>query len=556
MKKQRISAICCALIMAMAAASCSNSETTTSTNSEASKPSTSTATSSSQSSEAAGETGGSDVIDELTLPLTNEDVTLTVWKSWSNDYTPDLNEFAVVKEMEEKTGVHVEYQTVAASSAVEKYGMLLSSGDLPDLIAHNNINGYPGGGEKAIADGVYVDMTEYVEKYMPNYRKLRLTDETTRKMTVTDNGKMWGVFMLRCNDAMEVVPEPAWCGLVIRKDWLDDLGMDMPVTIDDWHDVLTAFKNEKGCEAPLMVTNVGYPKADYFLSAYGVGSEFYNDNGTVKFGPIEEGYRQYLEMASQWYAEGLIDPNFISNNVSWNAPADYIATGKAGAGTLSWAATADTYLEDGRATEPGFYLAAVSGPVLHEGEVAQSRTNSYSVQVATAMTTSCKTPEIAAMWMDYMYTKDGMEANSYGDSSCFTVENGKYAYTDVVMNPSSGLAPQSEQFSHIFGDNVGMVSWQRFDLLNPAERLAAREVYDADGTDLVLPQIEMTDEEGLKYNSLYTDIQTMVQEKTAAYIMGTESLDTYDDFVASIKAMNIDECIALKQAALDRYEAR
>ena len=86
--------------------------------------------------------------------------------------------------------------------------------------------------------------------------------------------------------------------------------------------------------------------------------------------------------------------------------------------------------------------------------------------------------------------------------------------------------------------------------------MAAREVYDADGTSLVLPQIELTDAEGLEYNSLYTDIQTMVQEKTAAYVMGTESLDTYDNFIASIKAMNIDRCIELKQAALDRYEAR
>lgn len=496
------------------------------------------------------------MLNELPLPLTNEKVSLTLWKPWNNDYTPDLNEFAVVKEMEEKTGVHVEYQTVLTSSASEKYGMLLASNDLPDMICHTSNIAYPGGGEKAISDKIYVDMTELVEKYMPNYRKLRLSDEDTRKITVTDSGAIWGIYMLRSNDALEIVPEPSWCGLVIRQDWVKDLGMEMPVTLDDWHEVLTAFKTQKNCEAPLMVTNIGIPKADYFLSAFGVTSEFYNDNGTVKYGPLEEGYRQYLEMAAKWYDEGLIDPNFISNNVSWNAPADYIATGKAGAGTLSWAATADTYVEDGRATDPNLYLAAVQGPVLKKGDVAQAGVTSYCALTPTALTTSCKYPEIAAMWMDFMYTKDGMEANSYGDSSCFTEENGKYSYTDVVMKPSSGLAPQTEQFSHIFGDNLGLVSWQRFDLLNPAERLAAREVYDADGTSLVLPQIELTDAEGLEYNSLYTDIQTMVQEKTAAYVMGTESLDTYDNFISSIKAMNIDRCIELKQAALDRYEAR
>lgn len=496
--------------------------------------------------------------EEITLPLTDEPITLTMWKPWSNDYTPDLNDYKIVQEMEEETGVHIEFITVPAATAVEKYGMLLASGDLPDMIFHGNGGdiAYPGGGEKAIEDGVFLDMAPYVEKYMPNYARLRLSDEDTRKITVTDTGKMWGIYMLRSNDALEVVPEPSWVGLVIRQDWLDELGLEKPHTLDEWHTVLTAFKNEKGCEAPLMVTNVGIPKCDYFLSAFGVMSEFYNDNGTVKFGPLEEGYRQYLEMAAQWYAEGLIGPNFISNNVSWNVPVDYIATGKAGVGTLSWAATGTTYREDGRASDPDFFLSAIQGPVLHEGEVCQARNTSYCALTPTAVTTSCKHPEIAAKWLDYMFTKAGMEANSYGDSTCYTETDGVYAYTDVIMNPESGLAPQTEQFCHIFGDNVGLVSWERFNLLNPADRLAAREVYDADGTSLVLPQIEMTDTEALEFNSLYTDIKTMVQEKTAAYVMGTESLDTYDDFVATIKSLGIEECIALKQAALDRYSAR
>ena len=51
-------------------------------------------------------------------------------------------------------------------------------------------------------------------------------------------------------------------------------------------------------------------------------------------------------------------------------------------------------------------------------------------------------------------------------------------------------------------------------------------------------------------------IQTYVQEKTAGYIMGSEPLDTYGDFVETVKGMNIDRCIEIQQAALDRYDAR
>ena len=38
--------------------------------------------------------------------------------------------------------------------------------------------------------------------------------------------------------------------------------------------------------------------------------------------------------------------------------------------------------------------------------------------------------------------------------------------------------------------------------------------------------------------------------------MGSEPLDTYGDFVETVKGMNIDRCIEIQQAALDRYDAR
>ena len=66
----------------------------------------------------------------------------------------------------------------------------------------------------------------------------------------------------------------------------------------------------------------------------------------------------------------------------------------------------------------------------------------------------------------------------------------------------------------------------------------------------------MTEDEGNEYNPIFAQIQTLVQEKTVAYIMGTESMDTYDDFLASLKSLNIDRCIEIQQAAFDRYNAR
>ena len=145
--------------------------------------------------------------------------------------------------MEEKTNVKIEFTTVASSIAKEKFGILLASQDLPDMI-ENNV-AYPGGGEKAISDGVYIDMAPYVETYMPNYRALRESDETVRKMTISDTGKMWGIYPLFCDNDKTLCAEPSWIGMVIRQDWLDDLKLEQPHTIDEWHTVLTAFKEDR-----------------------------------------------------------------------------------------------------------------------------------------------------------------------------------------------------------------------------------------------------------------------------------------------------------------------
>ena len=45
---------------------------------------------------------------------------------------------------------------------------------------------------------------------------------------------------------------------MIRKDWLDDLGLEVPETIDEWYTALKAFKEEKGATAPLTLNTYAF----------------------------------------------------------------------------------------------------------------------------------------------------------------------------------------------------------------------------------------------------------------------------------------------------------
>ncbi len=68
--------------------------------------------------------------------------------------------------------------------------------------------------------------------------------------------------------------------------------------------------------------------------------------------------------------------------------------------------------------------------------------------------------------------------------------------------------------------------------------------------------ISMTDEESAEYNSMYTDIKTLVDETTVKYIMGTESLDTFETFREGLRTYGVEHCAELWQAAYERYLAR
>ena len=101
----------------------------------------------------------------------------------------------------------------------------------------------------------------------------------------------------------------------IWKDWLDELGLEVPTTMDEWHTVLTAFKEKKGAAAPYTFeyTNNQYLTSDPFAYAYGTNRSFYvGSDGKVHFGATEEGYKEFLTTMAQWYGEGLIDPDLAT----------------------------------------------------------------------------------------------------------------------------------------------------------------------------------------------------------------------------------------------------
>lgn len=116
--------------------------------------------------------------------------------------------------------------------------------------------------------------------------------------------------------------------MLYRKDWLDNLGMKEPTTLDELHDMLYAFtyndpdgngvKDTYGIDV-----SSGWCGLWPVIGAFGLtntlngnGSFRLNPDGTVTYSTVTEEYKQALAVIEQWYQEGILDPNGITDDRS------------------------------------------------------------------------------------------------------------------------------------------------------------------------------------------------------------------------------------------------
>jgi putative aldouronate transport system substrate-binding protein len=164
-------------------------------------------------------------LKELSLPLCEEKQELTVWLAYSGTVMKDLNEIESVKKMEELTNVHINWVPVNQDDMVQKFGTLIASGDLPDIIQPNY---YPGGYEAGVEDGIiHPNMDYYIRNYMPNYMALLNSNEQLKREATADSGKMI-VAKVIVGQANTVESEGTYMGLAYRADLWRSSGWTCP----------------------------------------------------------------------------------------------------------------------------------------------------------------------------------------------------------------------------------------------------------------------------------------------------------------------------------------
>jgi putative aldouronate transport system substrate-binding protein len=458
------------------------------------------------------------------------------------------NDQILWKEVPKRTGVTVEWEHVASAEWTAQLGLVMASGDLPDLIHQVNpvLAGQYG------VQGALRPLQDLIKEHAPNLQKLLDENPSVKGQITSPDGNIY--FFPR----MLLDPKTqCFVGWAIRKGWVDEVGKEMPSTLDELYDVLKAIKEKHPERYPYLFD----PRP--FIWEFGVGSrgpnnnnDFFIEDNQIKYGPKDPRYKEAVTYLNKLYSEGLIDPEYLTINSGWSDEGLGRVTQEIGGLVVgSWAGFLtrfnQTLAADGK--EADFVAMRPPG----EGNLL-GRHNSVDAGVGGVITsTSEYAVEITRMF-DYLCSEEGRLLVNFGlEGDTYNMIDGKPVYTDkVTKHPTLGILAYCNNY-------IGNVStWPT--VLMPESYIATlsdpealegnRMVAEEYSDDIKTPTLQFTDEERARVQELERDINTFIDENLHAFIMGDKDLSQFDDFLSVLDKMNVDELIQIYTTAYDRYK--
>lgn len=471
---------------------------------------------------------------------------------------PNLGDTPWAQYVMEKTGIEIEFIHPTVGSEEEEFSILIASGEYPDII-ENMWTSYPGGPQAAINDGVIIDLDDVMANNAPNFSKLMADHPDIDKRVKTINGSYYCFPFLRGLESPNITQFSA--GMILRKDVLDELGLEMPETIDEWETTLRAFK-KAGFEAPFVTRNEWMK--DVWSPGFDNWGDFYVEDGTVKNGLIEASRKDFISKMHDWYEEGLIDRDWLVADKASNQT--YFTTGKSAAVYAPFGQGLGQYTqvmneenpeitqEDIRCTVP---VTSVKG---QNAKFSKMNDIYDKSGVSAAISTQCENIEAAAWLLDWMFSEEGNLCCNFGiEGVTYEMKDGKPVYTDVIMRNPDGLSVANALAAYTRASTSGVCVQDEDYIEQYYEQDNQKEALElsmkTDMGEHFFPPTSVAEEDSEQYADIMNNVKTLADEMEAQFIAGTVPMDEWDAYQEQLKKFGIEDAIAMMQTAYDNYMA-
>ena len=513
--------------------------------------------------------------------ISEEGVTLTVAGNKPSGLE-DWTNLACIQEYKDRLGINLECDFTETDWPTQRT-LMFAGNELPDLIMNagfsiSDVNSYG-------SQGYLLDFNQYRD-IMPNMVATFEEYPELESFLTTEDGHIYGMTQIRSDMTDRLMRT------FIKRTWLENLGLEVPTTLDELYDVLVAFKEQDANgngdatdEIPMLWdTYGGYQGAEItLLDAFGIYPAGWGDftyilqadeNNQVYLANTSDNYKEFLKFMKKLWDEGIIDQEAFTYDSSEQetAKAQEDRYGFFGCGSAPFVLTGTDISTDKD-------WVAVSG-------LSSEYNQDHGVSVISpvvdgiCLVASADTehPEEIAKFVDYFFSEEGMMAGAIGyegqgwdwnENEALGVKVPKwrcpdgyasaeeYRYKGSVLNNCLNMHESNLDRVALF--EVPIETLDKDEVLTEFGWAAlVAKAYRQDGITPkdAYPIVAYTNEETNRRVSLKNDVSTYLGQMRAEFITGQTDIDEgWDAYKETVNQMGMEELIQIEQAAYDRYLA-
>lgn len=495
----------------------------------------------------------------------------TLAAQMGGDVNPEMSEWWLWKEYEEQTGIHINWRFIQPTAVAEQKNLIMASNDKPDGwwgigFSYDEMVSYG-------ASGSLLNIAPYIDTYLPNLKtELEKIEGGMASLPMSD-GKIYSMV-----EIMDDLPQIT-CRYYLNQNWLDNLGLPVPTTIDELTSTFEEFKtkdaNNNGDandEYPVYLAEGMIGQVEQLLAgSYGIGNHgvqplaqwyYLDDSNTPQFLYDSEQMKQVWQLLSDWWSKGYMHPETFGKL----AYEKWVTDGKADkVGMYTWVTSNYLYTDAYKDYTP---VPVFQGPDTSITPVMSWTDFPVRDNGSFTITDACKAPGTLMKWADYFYTDEGVNFSWFGkEGETYNLNaDGKPVYVDEINNYEQGAQLGAFQYGLLVYGSFPT----RFPVSKEVETARKLDGPDAKGERLsdhdedcakycpkvIMPGLKSTIEEGSQLSALTTDMGTYITESRVKFVTGEWNFESdWDAYVKKLQQMGSGDFLKIRQDQYARFVA-
>lgn len=479
---------------------------------------------------------------EIVFPLKDSPEISMFAASFGNGWT--FGNTRAWEYLQEKMNVNWKIQEEEAASLAEKRGLLLATGQYPDVFYKAGLSQVEVDEQASL--GVFIPLDDLIKDYAPHLNKILEERPEVKEILQSQDGHIYSLPQLVSQDPQI---QNAW----INSEWLERLNLKKPTNKEELYDVLKAFKEQDANgngdpndEIPFS-TYVDIPFMNmmpFFKTTVNTQTNTTIEDDVIKYVPASENYKEMIAYVKKLYEDKLLDPNVFSQTKE-QLKAKALESDICG--SLLMGAVGRVVDQDGilrfDAIDPFEGGGVYTGSGVYPGTLC--------------ITDKCKNPEIVMAWADFFYSPEGSELTWIGiNGETYEIDSeGKYKslLSEEEKTQVKGHLQGGASLPCIRDEELRM---KQLEVISPggAHFQRERDRYVAEFGIGIYPKLYFSEKQTSDIARIAAVLNPYVTEYFAKVVVGEYDLDsTWDDYLKNLKNMELDKLLNIYQEA---YNAR